>query len=60
MVIGKQHLEEQVQPTTVVLLVFLLLIKGTSIHIVAMEKRTRVTYSNIIFVLPVKAIFSAS
>ena len=57
MVIGKQRLEEQVQPTTVVLLVFLLLIKGTSIHIVAMEKRTRVTYSNIIFVLPVKAIF---
>ena len=60
MVIGKQHLEEQVQPTTVVLLVFLLLIKGTSIHLVVMEKRTRVTDSNIFFVLSVKAIFSAS
>lgn len=60
MVIGKQNLEEQVQPTIVVLLVFLLLIKRTTIHIAAMEKRTRVTDSNIIFVLSVKAIFSAS
>lgn len=40
MVIGKQHLEEQVRPTIVVVLVFLLLIKGTSIHTtVAIEKK---------------------